>query len=144
MESAKKYLRQIRDGESAIVRLKERCNTLRHSLGASAIRYDKDKIQATPHDAMSETIIEVLELEDRMAEIQANILIRRCEAERIISLMSDDIQRSALRLYYLDPALYSWGKVAYMINKSEKYLIRRIHPDALASFEQVRKNCLTI
>ena len=88
---------------------------------------------------MSETIIEVLELEDRMAEIQANILIRRCEAERIICLMSDDIQQAALRLYYLDPALYSWGKVAYMIGKSEKYLIRRVHPEALASFEQARK-----
>ena len=139
MESAKKYLRQIRDGESTIARLKERSDTLRHSLGASAIRYDKDKIQAAPHDAMSETIIEVLELEDRMAEIQANILIRRCEAERIICLMSDDIQQAALRLYYLDPALYSWGKVAYMIGKSEKYLIRRVHPEALASFEQARK-----
>ena len=144
MESAKKYLRQIRDGESTIIKLKEHCDALRYSLGASAIRYDKDKVQATPRDAMCETMAELLDLEDRMAELQARIRVRRCEAECIISLMSDDIQRSALRLYYLDPALYSWGKVAYMINKSEKYLIRRIHPDALASFEQVRKNCLTI
>ena len=139
METAKKYLRQIRDGERTIITLKERCDTLRFSLGASAIRYDKDKVQTTPHDAMSETMAEVFEIEDRMTEIQHILTDRRCEAERIINHIPDDIQQAALRLYYLDPALYSWGKVAYLIGKSEKYLIRRIHPDALASFEQARK-----
>ena len=139
METAKDYLRQIREDESTIIKLKERCDTLRHSLGASAIRYDKDKVQTTPHDAMSETMAEVIDLENRMVEIQARIFIRRCEAERIICLMSDDIQQAVLRLYYLDPALYSWGKVAYMIGKSEKHLVRRIHPQALESFEQARK-----
>ena len=82
---------------------------------------------------------EVFEIEDRMTEIQHILTDRRCEAERIINHIPDDIQQAALRLYYLDPALYSWGKVAYLIGKSEKYLIRRIHPDALASFEQARK-----
>ena len=139
METAKKYLRKIREDEYAIARLKERCNDLRFSLGASAIRYDKDKVQGTPRDVMSETMAEVFELEDRMMKIQERLIDRRYEAERIIRHMSDDIQQSALRLYYLDPALYSWGKVAYLIGKSEKYLIRQIHPDALASFEQARK-----
>lgn len=142
MESTKHWLRSIREHYKIINHLSEQCDTLRFSLGASAIRYDKDNVQTTPRDVTSEIMVEIFELQDRITALTRRMDSRRFEAHQILARMTDETQREVLRLYYLDAPHghpLTWDQVAAQIGRSTKYVIRRIHPEALNSFDQIRK-----
>jgi len=142
MESAKSYLRSIREHYKIIHHLSEQCDTLRFSLGASAIRYDKDSIQTSPRDVTSEIMIEIFEIQDHITRLMRANDSRRFHALQVLAHMTDQTQREVIRLYYLEPFEgypRTWEQVAAQIGRSTKYVIRRIHPDALISFDNARK-----
>ena len=145
MEPTKTYLRRIRQKQHEILLLTERCNELRFSLGASAIRYDKDNVQTSPRDTTSEIMCELFEIQDHITGLMRFVDLRRFMAFQILGYITDQTLRDVIRLYYLESCggrLYTWDMVASKIGKSTKYVIRRLHPDALAAFDQARKNFL--
>ena len=52
------------------LRLKSKHDELESCLLPAAIRYDKDKVQSSPEDAISKIVAELNLLERRMAEVQ--------------------------------------------------------------------------
>ncbi len=59
LQSTFDYLMQIRKKEYAIKRKQLRCEELRSCLGARAIQYDRDRVQTSPVDKVSEIICKV-------------------------------------------------------------------------------------
>lgn len=142
MVTSKRYLRGIRERYKLIYHLSEQCDTLRFSLGASAIRYDKDNVQTTSRDITSEIMVEIFDIQDHITKLMRANDTSRFYALQILAHMTDHTQREVLRLYYLEPLNgypRTWDQVAAQVGRSTKYVIRRIHPDALASFDDARK-----
>lgn len=142
MEPTKHWLRSIREHYKIINHLSEQCDALRFSLGASAIRYDKDNIQTTPRDKTSEIMAEIFDIQDRITALIRSTDSRRFLALQALAHMTDHYQREVIRLYYLEPLHgypRTWDQVAAEIGRSTKYIIRRVHPEALASFDKARR-----
>lgn len=142
MEPTKAYLRRIREQYKIINRLSEQCDTLRFSLGAAAIRYDKDVVQSSPRDVVSDTMMEILELQERIITLSRHLDSRRFDALQVLMQIPDQTQRDVIRLYYLDAPSgipRTWDAVAAQIGMSTKYVIRRIHPEALIAFDKIRR-----
>ena len=70
LQSTFDYLMQIRKKEYAIKRKQLRCEELRSCLGARAIQYDRDRVQTSPVDKVSEIICKVADLEDQIEQLQ--------------------------------------------------------------------------
>lgn len=119
-----------------------KCEELRTQLGGSAIRYDKDRVMTSPEDTFSQIMAQIIEIEDKIARIEVFVMDHQGYAEKVINHMANDIQRDALRLYYLSTTRsgkpLGWKEVARQMGRGEKYLISRVHPSALREFERSR------
>ena len=71
LQSTFDYLMQIRKKEYAIKRKQLRCEELRSCLGARAVQYDRDRVQTSPVDRVSEIICKVADLEGQIEQLQA-------------------------------------------------------------------------
>lgn len=142
-ESAKAYLRQIRTEQREIRLLMEHRDALCYSLYGRAIRYDVDKVAASPDDVFSERLAKICDMDDAIVDHVARMDARKANAMRIIGQIDDVNCRMILELYYLsvkeDGRLYSWEDVAREVSFAEKYILRALHPRALMEFERIRK-----
>lgn len=84
------------------LRLKAKHDELETCLLPAGIRYDKDKVQTSPEDAMSKIIAEVHELELEMARVQQRKSQQIEKIYREISYLSSAEQRTALTMRYVN------------------------------------------
>lgn len=141
-ESAKTYLRRIRQEQREILLLMEQRERLRFSLYGRAIQYDQDKIQSSPVDTLSERLAEICDMDDLIVEHVKKMDARTVEAFKVIIQIDEPTSRMLLELYYLslnkDGRLYSWDDIADELDCSRKYLLNILHPHALELFDSYR------
>lgn len=84
------------------LRLKAKHDELESCLLPAAIRYDKDKVQSSPEDAISKIVAEINALETKMKIVQMNKARRIDEIDRAISSIESDEERTALTMRYIN------------------------------------------
>lgn len=130
---AEKYLMQIKNADREITEIILKISYLRYKAsGGGAIRYDKDRVQTSPQDVMSETITEVVTLERKLSSRYKELMDARNHAEDVIQLWNDN-QARFISIYYLDNGDIS--DVAEKIKCSNRTAYR-IKLDALERFSK--------
>lgn len=84
------------------LRLKAKHDELESCLLPAGIRYDKDRVQTSPDDAMSRVIAEVNELEQTMEKIQLAKSKRIEEIDSEINSLTSDEERTALIMRFIN------------------------------------------
>lgn len=84
------------------LRLKAKHDELEYCLMPKAIRYDKDKVQSSPEDAMSKIIAEINALEVKMAAVQRAKAKRIDEIYKAIEDLESDEESTALAMRYIN------------------------------------------
>ncbi len=84
------------------LRLKAKHDELESCLLPAAIRYDKDKVQSSPEDAISKIVAEINALETKMKIVQMNKARRIDEIDSAISSIESDEERTALTMRYIN------------------------------------------
>ena len=84
------------------LRLKAKHDELESCLLPAAIRYDKDKVQSSPEDAMSKIVAEVAELEKEMNRVQQRKANQIAKIDKAISTLPSDQERTALTMRYIN------------------------------------------
>lgn len=101
LQSTFDYLMQIRKKEYAIKRKQLKCEELRSCLGARAIQYDRDRVQTSPVDKVSEIICKVADLEDQIEQLQEEKATLVIEISDAIEKLEDDNEKTVLAEFYI-------------------------------------------
>ena len=101
-KQAYNYLNSVRVLHWQWLRLKAKHDELETCLLPAAIRYDKDKVQSSPDDAISKIVVEIADLEHKMAEIQYAKSVRIEEIAKKINTLESDEERTALTMRYIN------------------------------------------
>lgn len=92
---------KVRRIEFKIQRLKYRRAALEACLLPPAIRYDKDKVQVTPSDKVSEIVAEIDKIDRKIAELISDNLYAIQEVSEAIDALDDDLEKTILYGYLL-------------------------------------------
>ena len=95
------HFMRVRRIEYKIQRLKYRRAALEACLLPPAIRYDKDKVQVTPADKVSEIVAEIDKIDRKIAELIADNLTAIREVSDAIDELDDDLEKAVLYGYLL-------------------------------------------
>lgn len=143
-QTAKMFLKRIRQEQKEIRLLMEHRAAMRFSLYGGAIRYDSDKVQISADDAFSRRLAEICDMDDVIVAHVAELDKCIAKAMSIVRCIDDPSERMILETYYLSVKrtgeLYKWHDVARIVGYSEKYVLRKLHPAALRDFEK-RMDC---
>ena len=116
------------------LRLKAKHDELETCLLPAAIRYDKDKVQSSPDDAIGKIVAEIADLEYKMAEIQYAKSDRIEEIAKAINTLESDEERTALTMRYINRVPTS------EIADAMGYSIKRIYQFMDQGGAQISKN----
>lgn len=83
------------------LRLKAKHDALESCLLPAAIRYDRDKVQTSPEDAMSKIVAEINDLEVKMRMVQMYKARRIDEIDKFINAIESEEERTALAMRYI-------------------------------------------
>lgn len=122
--TVKQYLYSVRDEQKEIEELDDRIRELRMSLLPGAIRYDKDKVQSSPEDALSRRTAEVVDYEQELADRMRMLTLKRQKAQEMIDTLEDSRERQALGLYFLSIGRPSMTKVAEKMGYTQRQTFR--------------------
>ena len=106
-----------------------------------AIVYDKDKIQVSVNDTLSNCIVDIIDLREMLGESIYKLRKAMAIAEYMIATLDDSDEREVMRYYYLDTKngkLYTWNEIAHLLDYDER-TIYRIHGNALKKLSS--KSC---
>lgn len=134
MNKAKALLYQVRDEQKEIDIIRRRIEEAELALLPSGIRYDRDKVQASPDDPMMRLAVKLDRYEAELRKHQAALLAKRTKAFRMVSQLTDSTQRQVLELYFLGGRRIRMWEVAKIIGYSEQSTYR-IYKDALRNLE---------
>ncbi len=84
------------------LRLKAKHDELESCLLPAAIRYDKDKVQTSPEDAISKIVAEISVLEHKMDEVQIMKSQRIEEIDKNLQSLASDEERTALTMRFIN------------------------------------------
>lgn len=136
----KEFLYQIRHERREIAELSDRIDSMYGSLLPAGIRYDKEKIQASPSmDPMSEAMVTILEYCDDLAKRRAKLYTDIRYAEALIACLEDSRERQVIDLYFMGAKEYRMEDVAVQIS----YSVQRcwqLYESALEHMERIREN----
>ena len=119
------YLTGPKKTAELIRKKKEKRVELICSLGAKAIRYDKDRVQSTPQDRMSDIMGEVDELDRQIRELKDRLYEQRRELSAWFSEL-EETDEKMMRMRYLTGA--TWETIARATHRSIRTTYRR-HKD---------------
>ena len=132
--NAKTLLYQVRDEQKEIDIIRRKIEEAELALLPSGIRYDRDKVQASPDDPMMRLAVKLDRYEAELRKHQAALLTKRTKAFRMVSRLTDSTQRQVLELYFLGGRRIRMWEVAQIIGYSEQSTYR-IYKDALRNLE---------
>lgn len=133
--NVKLFLYSVRDEQNEIADLEERIADLRASLLPSAIRYDKDAVQTSTSDVITDKMIKIAEY-DALLEKKINKLYRRrAAAQRLIDSLPDSLERQVLSMYFLSNSRPTMESVAEKIN----YAMRQTYRIYTSGLEHLQK-----
>lgn len=84
------------------LRLKSKHDELESCLLPAAIRYDRDKVQTSPDDAMSRIVSEINALEVEMNKIQMLKSKQIEKIDRTVNALESDEERTALTMRFIN------------------------------------------
>ena len=126
---ASKELLNIREAQKDIIVMYERSEYLRSTLYGRAIQYDRDRVQTSPADLMSERLSEVCDHDARICKRQKKLDRRKDIMREQLNRLDDPDQARILDLYYLTISdrgnLYSWSDVARIVGISRRTIFRK-------------------
>ena len=134
MKNAKALLYDVRDEQGEINIIRQQIAQAELALLPSGIRYDRDKVQASPDDPMMRLAVKLDRYEAELRKHQAALLTKRTKAFRMVSRLTDSTQRQVLELYFLGERRLRMWEVAKIIGYSEQSTYR-IYKDALRNLE---------
>lgn len=91
---------------------------LRSCLLPGAIGYDKDKVQSSPRDQLSETMAKIDELERQVEALKAERSALIIEVNNVIEKLENDIEKAVLTEWYINRTKPS--RIASNIGYSER------------------------
>lgn len=106
------------------LRLKSKHDELESCLLPAAIRYDKDKVQTSPEDAMSKIVAEINILEQKMNRIQYAKSKRIEEIDNAINSLKSEEERTALTMRFINRKPVS--EIALAMGYSERRIYQFI------------------
>jgi len=95
------YLLRVRSLERTIWRLTLQRDELQSCLLPSAIRYDKDVVQVSPEDKLSEIASTVLELDKHIRNLQEQKARTIMETTDAIDQLQDERERTILAAFFI-------------------------------------------
>lgn len=120
----KRFLYAVRDEQKEIAELQERIADLRASLLPSAIRYDKDAVQTSTSDVITDKMIKIAEYDALLEKKIAGLYTRRAKAQKLIDLLPDSLERQVLSIYFLSDGRPTMEQVAGKLNYSVQHTFR--------------------
>lgn len=137
----KQFFQKIRREYSEIQHLREAIEYKQAALLPRAIQYDRDHVQVSPFDMLSETVAAVTDQMEILGRMLAKLERRRAEALTLIEKLENTEEREVMRLYYLDlknGKPRTWEEVAEAMGY-DKRTIYRFHGEALIHIKD--QNC---
>ena len=130
--TAKEFLQDIYKKRQALETTQNKIEQLRVSAeGVGAIRYDKDRVQTSPEDHMSEAVAQMVELENEYEHMilayHKSIILRT----KMIDGMDDPRYVRLLMLRYVDCLRFE--EIACRMAYSWQHVLR-LHGEALDAF----------
>lgn len=126
---ASEELSYIREAQQDIIVMSERSEYLRSTLYGRAIRYDRDKVQTSPTDLMSERLSEVCDHDARIRKRQKKLDRRKDIMRENLEMLDNPDHIRVLDLFYLSLSsngrLLSWNDVAKAVGKSRRTVFRQ-------------------
>lgn len=95
------FLMQIRRKEIIIRRKETQRDELRACLLPGAVRYDRDKVQSTPTDKMSDVMARVDELDREIEQLRREKASLIIEIGDAIEKLEDDNEKTVLTEFYI-------------------------------------------
>lgn len=95
------FLMQIRRKEIIIRRKETQRDELRACLLPGAVRYDRDKVQSTPTDKMSDVMTRVDELDREIEQFRREKATLVIEISDAIEKLEDDNEKTVLTEFYI-------------------------------------------
>ncbi|MBR3596501.1 MAG: DUF1492 domain-containing protein [Clostridia bacterium] len=95
------FLMQIRRKEIIIRRKETQRDELRACLLPGAVRYDRDKVQSTPTDKMSDVMARVDELDREIEQLRREKATLVIEISDAIEKLEDDNEKTVLTEFYI-------------------------------------------
>lgn len=95
------FLMQIRRKEIIIRRKETQRDELRACLLPGAVRYDRDKVQSTPTDKMSDVMARVDELDREIEQLRREKAALVIEISDAIEKLEDDNEKTVLTEFYI-------------------------------------------
>lgn len=130
MNDAKTFLRQIRTERREIKILESKIREKRFELMPSGIRYDKENVQTSPEDKLSELVAELTEYEDHLTALVKAMYRKQTKAITSIAKIPSSEQRQILEEYYLSDDNPTWDEVAAELSYSRQHTLK-LHGDGL-------------
>lgn len=119
------FLMQIRRKEIIIRRKEMQRDELRACLLPGAVRYDRDKVQSTPTDKMSDVMARVDELDREIERLKLEKAQAIIEISDVIEKLDNDKEKAVLTAFYIKAASMETvaGIVCYSVRHT--YLLRK-------------------
>ena len=132
------YLNSVRVLHWRWLRLKAKHDELESCLLPAAIRYDKDKVQSSPEDAMSKILAEVHELEKEMSQVQIAKSKRIEEIYRDIRSVDLEEERTSLTMRFINRV--SVSEIAEQMGYSEQRIYQFMDQGAAQIYRRFKKD----
>ena len=139
---AKEFFRQVRAEQKEQRILKETISMRHMQLLPQAIRYDKDHVQVSPTDTISESMAWIADQMVKLERLSDRLEARKAQAYEVVSALDRSEERQVMILYYLEitpeGGLRTWDDVANRMGYSVQH-VHRIHGEALRNINQIRR-----
>lgn len=137
--TVKQYLYSVRDEQKEIEELNERIYEMRMSLLPGAVRYDTDKVQVSPTDAITDRMAEIADYVTALENKMETLATKRRNAQKLIWMLEDSRERQVLDSYFLSVKRPAMRNVAAMINYSLPQTVR-IYDSGIKHLEKMITN----
>lgn len=127
---AKTFFRNIRLERREIRILTEQIYAKEMDLLPSGIRYDRDQIQTSIEDHMTEKLAELGDYERKREKLLKSLIKRQSQAIDMVARIPDSKQRQVMEIYYFDINNPTWDDISSEMGYERRYILK-IHGEAL-------------
>lgn len=129
-----KRLHRVDDINTALLCIQMRIDRLEGCLQGHAIRYDQDKVQTSPKDAVAEVMCDLEGLLKRQAALRIQMTRAVADVADLIDRVDD--RNQSLIMHYRYVACLHWHDIADKMGYAESHLFK-IHDAAIKKILQV-------
>lgn len=122
-----------------IEQLNAKIDEMHTSLLPAGIRYDKDRVQSSPVDSMSEAVTSIVDYEEEVGKRLVVLYERKLYAERLIARLDDSRERQVIDLFFMSEKAQRMEDVAIHMNYSVQHCWR-FYESAINHLEKMRDN----